>query len=100
MLQWVRNLLLVIVAVVLVTLICAIPLFTLYASYGKYGPAGLAIWYAVAVVLSFLFEVRILRNPAVGGVPRMIAGCLIAPFVVLIACAIACLPLYLVLQLF
>lgn len=100
MLQWVRNLLLVLVAVVLVTLVGAIPLSTLYFSYLEFGLVGAVIWYVVAVSLSFAVEIRILRNPAHRGRPRMIIGCLVAPFVALIAGAIVCVPLYLVLQFF
>ncbi len=99
MLRWIGNLLLVILAIVAVTLIALIPLSTLHLLFREFGVAGAVGWYAVAVALSVVVELRILRNPA-DRPARLVIGCLIAPFVVLVVAAITCLPLYLVLRLF
>lgn len=99
MLRWIGNLFLVFLAIVVVTLIALIPLSTLQFSYREFGVAGVVGWYAAGVALSVVVDLRILRNPLEDRV-RLVIGCLIAPLVVLVAAAVACLPLYLVLKLF
>ncbi len=98
MLQWMGNLLLVFLAIVVVTLIALVPLYTLHMSFREFGVAGAVGWYLAGVALSVFVDLRILRNPLEDKV-RLVIGCLIAPAIILVAAAIACLPLWLVLKL-